>query len=249
MTAIHYASDLVEEAVFLFMQEQADAVDALLWQGQRDALYGSTTSQERDGAFLTHARMWFERLALARPIVTALATFPRVRAGVERVDVRRVLRARQEGSELYGATDPARGGARRFVLGVLPSCFLDPEALEQLALRELCYADDLLDPAFAFDPRRADAESDPARRELARDRFKVLWRARVDGRLQRRRGSTSAPPSADARFRAAFGPASDPQIVDELYRKAWSGELATYSQLLDHSAHGVVADPLASTHA
>jgi hypothetical protein len=128
----------------------------------------------------------------------------------------------------------------------VPARFLEPDALEELALRELCYADDLLDPAFAFDPRRADAETDPARRELARDRFKVLWRARIDGRLPRRRNSTATVPTADARFRAAFGPTADPQAVDELFRKAWSGELATYPQLLDPATCGAAGDPLVS---
>ncbi len=246
MTAIHCASDLVEEAVFLYMRAQADAIDALLWQGQRDALYGTTTARERDGAFQSQARLWFERLALARPIERALRTFPRVRAGVERVDVRRVLRARQEGSEVFGSQDPAAGGARHLVLGLVPSRFLDPQALEELALRELCYADDLLDPAFAFDPRRADAEADPARRELVRDRFKVLWRTRIDGRLQRRRGSTAAPPAADARFHAAFGRTSDAQGVDDLFQRAWCGELATHAQLLDQATCGGAGDPLVS---
>jgi len=248
MTAIHCAADLLEESVFLYMQAKADQVDALLWQGQRDALYGTTTTRERDDAFQAHARLWFERLGLARPIETALRTFPRVRTALESVDLRRVLRAREEGSEVYGSQSAA-GGARHLVLGLLPGRFLDPQALEELALRELCYADDLLDPAFGFDPRRADAETDPARREIVRDRFKVLWRARVDGRLQRRHGSTAAPSASDPRFRAAFGRACDPLAVADLFQRAWSGELATYAQLLDQALSGVGSAPLVSAKA
>ena len=249
MTTIHCASDLVEESVFLYMQEKADVVDALLWQGQRDALYGSATESEHDGAFQSHARLWFERLALARPIEMSLATFPRVRAALERLDVRRVLRAREEGSELYGSPDPASASTRWLALGVLPQRFLVPDKLEELALRELLYTDDLLDPAFGYDPRRAEAEPDPARRQLARHRFDALWRARIDGRLQRRQGASASAPAADARFRAAFGRASDPRALDELYRAAWSGQLATCAQLLDGALSGVDSASRSSTPA
>jgi hypothetical protein len=152
--------------------------------------------------------------------------------------VRRARLARDEGSEVLGSA----GDPRRVVLALAPRRFLDPPALEELALHELSYAEDMLDPAFAFvpsfDPGPVEGH---ARAELVRDRLRVLWQARVRGRLARR-GEQNAPPAAPtAEFRQAFGPSTATEDLDALFADAWSGALATYATLLAAARDGAPA--------
>jgi hypothetical protein len=241
MSTIHCAPDLVEEAVFLFMTQSGgtDPVAAATWRREREPLYLSPPGVGRERAFQGHARAWFERLGLSAPIEAALRSCPRVSAGLSAIEVRRVVRARDVGSEVFGAAGAARADPKRMILGLQPHRFLDAAALEALVLCELLHADDMLDPDFGFDPDLdAGPEADPARRELVRDRFRVLWTARVQGRLARRSDPHASPPPADPSFRLAFGRSADSDAVEGLFREAWSGGLATYDELLDRACCG-----------
>jgi hypothetical protein len=250
MSTIHWAPDLVEEAVFLHWTQAArtDPSAASIWAREREPLYLALPGSGRDKAFQEHARSWFARLRLGEPIEAALRACPRVLAGLPEIDVRRVVRARDEGSEVFGGADSTIHGAKRMVLGVLPHRFLDPAALEEIALRELLYADDMLDPDFGFDPRLdAGPDADPARRELVCDRFRVLWAARVSGRMGRRSAPQMIPPPPDARFKLAFGRGLDPGAIEALFREVWSGGLATYDALLAQASSGYVPAALATS--
>ena len=115
--------------------------------------------------------------------------------------------------------------------------FLDREKLFAFALRELLYAEDMLAPSFGYRPKLAlDPELEPARVELVRDRFRVLWEARVAGRAERRSGR-EADASAPRRFRRAFAPLGD-EATFELYALARTGALATFDELVEHAAFG-----------
>jgi len=233
---IRYASDLAEEAVFLFMSRggEGDPIEARSWHREREPLYLAPNGPEREARFHEHALRWFERLALGAPVERAARSCPRAVGVLASIEVRRVVRSRDEGSEVFGSEDPSAGGARSLVLGVLPCRFLEPQALERIARRELLYVEDMADPAFEFDPRRRHAGAeDPARRELVSDRFRVLWEARIDGKLAR---PASALPPSTARFRQSFGKSFDPEAVESLFREAWSGELATHAALLERAS-------------
>lgn len=241
MLPIRYAPELVEEAVFLALTQGSarDPALALAWQREREPLYLLAPGPGRDRAFQAHASGWFTRLGLEQPLESALRRCPRVRAGVSAIDVRRVVRARDEGSEVFGARAAGGASSCRMVLGLLPQRFLDPASVEELALRECLHADDMLDPEFGFDPdEKPGGDCEPARAELVCDRFRMLWRARVSGRLARRTSSRAAAPDPEVRFRLAFGPDADPAAVETLFREAWSGSLATYDALVERASDG-----------
>ena len=150
--------------------------------------------------------------------------------------MRRCRSARREGSELFRSED----AEPLFVLGVRAERFCDRPGLYAFALRELLYAEDMLDPAFGHRPALPPG-LEPARRELVRDRYRVLWEARVAGRMARAGVAHGPPDGAPPRFRRAFGRAADPAAVDALYGEAFGGGLATQAALLEPALSGVTA--------
>jgi hypothetical protein len=217
---------LVEEAVFQRARSLEAAGDALSvrWHREREARYALPVA-ERPRAFAALALEWFERLELARPFTRALARVPEVLRAVREIRLERAVRARDEGSELY-----RDGAVRRFVLTVLPARFLDKDALHELCLRELLYAQDMLAPAFGYVPELRDAGEGPAQQELVRDRLRVLWAARVAGRVARELGAS--PPPVPREFTRAFAGVLGPEECAALHARASGGELDTFAALL-----------------
>lgn len=244
MSTLEVAAELAEEAVFLFMTQgsAADPVAIASWHRERETLYLAPQGADREGLFRNHAQVWFKKLELGQPIVAALRACPRVLRRIPSIQVRRVARFRDEGSEVFGPSGPndASGpGPGRMILGLRPQRFLDARSLEEFALRELLHADDMLDPDFGFDPVFEPTPGcEPARRDLVRDRLRVLWDARVEGRLARRRDPVATAPPAGAGFRQAFGVSADPLAVEELHARAWGGHLASYDRILECAKRG-----------
>ncbi|TAH36410.1 MAG: hypothetical protein EYC70_11465 [Planctomycetota bacterium] len=237
MSALEFEPGLAEEAVFLWVSRRLESeATVAAWQRERESLYHSAPGPARERAFREHAAGWFDRLRLGQPIHSALRACPRVAQGIPALSVRGVVRARDEGSEVLGTAGADQ--PERMVLGLRPQRFLDPPALEELALREFLHADDMLDPEFGFDPVFDPGfPSGYGNRERVRDRLRVLWEARVHGRMARGVNPRAAPPAPDADFRVAFGRDADSSAVDALFCGAWSGALATYGALLERAAH------------
>ena len=229
MAIVDVDPGLAEEAVFLALRERpAEEPAVRAWDRERDELYRLPPGPERDRGFRELARAWLARLDLARPVERALAACPCARAQLSAIHVRRARRPRDEGSDLFSA--PRAGRPERMILAALPRRFLEPARLEELALCELLHAEDILDPAFGFEPVfDPDPAAGHARRELLRDRFQVLWEVRVRGRMARLAGGGPAPEALALRAGRAFAGAR----VDALVRSAWSGELASRRALLD----------------
>jgi hypothetical protein len=85
-------------------------------------------------------------------------------------------------------------------------------------------------------------DQDPARAELVRDRFAVLWEASISGRLARAGDPFAAVPAVPERFRRAFGSTLAPFELTELHAEAWRGGLATQASILER-AQRPLADP------
>ena len=133
--------------------------------------------------------------------------------------------ARDQGSELYSspALHGEDGQGPIMVLAFPPSAFLKPDSLRNFLLRELLHVTDMLDPGFGYRPSLPDAlAEDRARAELVRDRFRVLWEARIAGLLARASDPLATLPSMPDHFRRAFGPSASLTKLAERYAAAWS---------------------------
>jgi hypothetical protein len=188
MTRIEIAPELVEESVFL-LQRTADRrgdVRATRWLEQREPLYELRDPREREAAFLAHALLAFRAQHLDEPLTAALEGCPAARERLDVLAVRRARRSKEEGAELYRSATPVGSASpTRAVLALKPERFADLERLHEHVRRELLFIDDMLDPAFEYDPCAIDAlDLDPGRRDVVRDRASRAWRRRIDARVR-----------------------------------------------------------------
>ncbi|MCC7012933.1 MAG: hypothetical protein IT454_10255 [Planctomycetes bacterium] len=188
MTRIEIAPELVEEAVFL-LQRDADRrgdLRATLWLEQREPLYELRDPREREAAFLAHALLAFRTLHLDEPLSVALEACPAARERLDVLAVRRARRTKEEGAELYSSATSARATSpTRAVLALKPDRFAELDRLHEHVRRELLFIDDMLEPAFEYDPCAIDAlDLDPGMRDVVRDRASRAWRRRIDVRAR-----------------------------------------------------------------
>ncbi len=200
--SVEYEPRLVEEAVLGAVEHRK----APGFRGERNRLYEISDPEEREAAFRKLHADRFERLNLGAPICQAVSEQPLIQENTDTCIVARARARREEGADLF--VSPGREGtgeAERRSVGIRldPQRLLDPEDLLAFLRHELFHIADMLDPAFAYEPRLPRAELGPAHERLLQDRYRVLWDVSIDGRLARRGW---APPSIrDRRFQEFAG--------------------------------------------
>ena len=155
------------------------------FQLAREACYGVRDIEARDRAFAKLYNDWFVRLRLADPVLEAIAQRPSISARTARRVLAPAIRRQDECAELYGNHGGNAAGRPYLVLRLRPESFGYPEHIARLLRHELMHIEDMLDPAFGYDPTPSqfnDSEGVPA---LIRDRYCVLWDTYIDGRLYR----------------------------------------------------------------
>ena len=140
----------------------------------------------------------------------------------------------EEGAELY--LDPE--GRRRGIVAVVPERFTDPPALARLLHHELAHLADMVDEAFAYSSDLSPTGLGPSQLRLVRERYRLFWAIRIDGRLSAR----GLPTASDERqrraeFDRAFAFLAESQRA-EIFNGLWSGCLARHADLLK-----IAADP------
>ncbi len=115
------------------------------------------------------------------------------------------------------ATDVASREARTVVIRVPAIAFARPDPLLAFLREELLHVSDMLDPAFGYEPDLADLTGEPAYLQLLRDRYRMLWKTTVQGRLCHRH---ALPAETRRAARHAFGttfPMLEPATLDEAF--------------------------------
>jgi hypothetical protein len=187
---------LVEESVLL----RSDASSAPLrrrFRRERNAIYEIADREEREAAFLALDLRWFAGLGLGVSLRKLLEEFEGVLARVSRCLVLRAARKRDEGADLHSS----RGNAPVLAVKLTPGSLLDFDRVAPLLRSELLHVEDMLDPAFGYERDPPSLGADPVYEKLVRDRYRVLWNASVEGRLQSRGGLSS---EGEARSRREF---------------------------------------------
>jgi hypothetical protein len=200
MMRIEYAPRLIEAAVLERLAGAVESDPALArCRAERDAVYDGPAG-ERESACLRWSARWFTELGLDGPLRRALACAAHANGRLGELHVRAAVRAKDEGSELFvePAADGAGPAATRLVLWVSAARLAWPERMQTLALRELLFADDMLDPRFGHRPA-LDLPRDltPIQAERTRAVYAQLWAERVDARIaqMRRPGTPQDPPA------------------------------------------------------
>jgi len=180
---IEYEPRLVEAAVLAAVRERPEEPG---FRAGRDALYPIPDADERETRFRVFHATWFERLGLGAAIMEAVREQPALPASGCRCLVALAPSGRDEGMELFvaEATGPSAAPRRTIVLRVRPEAFTQPERFRAFLRHELGHLADMLDPRFGYTPG-AGPQTGALPDRLLRERYRVLWDARIDGRLQR----------------------------------------------------------------
>ncbi|MCI0569088.1 MAG: hypothetical protein L0Z52_13015, partial [Acidobacteria bacterium] len=169
---------LVEEVVPLALKGLAGERP---FHRERERAYAVGDLEERDGVFRdTHAR-WFQKLGLANSVRQAIQQGGDALSGVSRWLIARAISGRQAGAELF----VAEGTRRSVVIRILPAMMADGLQALPFFRRELRYIADMLDSAFEYQPRLPSSPLGPPEERRIQDRYSVLWRCSVEGRLVR----------------------------------------------------------------
>ena len=173
---------LMERAVF-----EATRGDARLgrqYHREFSRCYGDPEGDSRDRAFRTLHEEWFSRLGFRGLLLSVIGEFEFVRTRAQRAVFSSQYKKRSEGVELFGK--PGRFTAAAIVSPVL---LLDKNAFLIWARHEFQHIDDMLDPAFCFDPAACPSGPTTAASNRMRDRYAVVWSASIDARLEARGGA------------------------------------------------------------
>ncbi len=175
---IEYERGLVEAAVLASLRGHPAEHAFLI---ERDCLYEIADPEARDDAFESLHRVWFEGLGLDQPLLVVLAEHPEIAARCGRCIVSRTLVAREESADLLVAP-PA---TPTILVRVRTERLSVPDCVLTFLRHELLHVADMLDPAFAYEPRLPSSAGGPLGDRLLAERYRVLWDAFVDGRLAR----------------------------------------------------------------
>lgn len=179
MTApIEFHPRLVEEAVWAALRERRETG---VFHREREKLYDEPDPEARDRGFGRLHSAWFERLGLAGPVTRALQEQAGALAAARRVLFVPVTTEKREGAELFVAAP----GQFTVVVTLRPGTLAAAGAVLVLLRRELLHIADMLDPAFAYEPRLPQQALGPAHDRRLQDRYRALWSCSVDGRLVR----------------------------------------------------------------
>jgi hypothetical protein len=204
----------------------------------RERCYTTDSPDARAEAFARLHLDWFRRWGLSGRLESAIAPFPELPAGLAAFVFRRARGRHDEGAELYEAAD----GLRRAVLALRPDRFLSEPGLSGFIHHELALITDMISPAYGYSPNLGDAGMSPARLRLAKERYRILWAIRADGRLAGRGLlGRAGPDERRAEFGKAFGFLPEPGR-SSVFQALWDGSLSTHAELVrlavDPRGHG-----------
>ena len=180
MNRVEYDPVLVEQAVRLAVRSDPSSEQSL--HRQVDPLYAIDDHEERDRAFTRTYAKWFTQLGLGRPLTELIAERPVIDRRVAMCLVRMAPRRKAESAELFVRRDsPSAPIARTLVIQLCAESLVEPESARSFLRRELLHVSDMLDDDFGY--VREEFDGLPARQNLVRDRYGVLWDIYVERRL------------------------------------------------------------------
>jgi hypothetical protein len=183
--AIHYDPKLVEEAVF---RGHRDRYVARELDERRSRIYEVAQPEERERLFQDLYREWFSRLGLGVIIDKTVQEQAIIAASVDDCYVVYATQAKEEGAELFVASQEGLSEKPRRTLRILirPQSLLDRESAITFLRHELYHIADMLNADFAYEPVLPKSDGGPTYDTLITNRYRVLWDVTINGRMMRR---------------------------------------------------------------
>ncbi|HYV43234.1 MAG TPA: hypothetical protein VFA20_00175 [Myxococcaceae bacterium] len=214
--------ELVSEAV----RERLRGADASRYSAEAEPAY-RLPMDAREAAFAELDLRYFRKLGLAGELLEALEPFR------TRLEARRLLVVRAPSPSEEGADLARIDGAEVIRLALLTRRLGEPESLRRFVAHELVHVEDMLDPGFSYRPSRPMPGTCRSERDLARERFRILWGASADARLMER-GLAPLRPWEDweRQARQAF-PRAEPSALAALLERLRRGERPDHPAMLE----------------
>jgi len=227
---IEYDPQLIEQAVFLACRQDRPMESKL--HAATDPLYTLADHRAAEAKFQEVYATFFTDLELGSILTTLLAERPLIEQHVGRCIVHQAVQSKDESAELFvkNAGPSANPSTRTLIIRLCPASLLAPDDLALWLRRELLHVSDMLDERFAY--HREALDGLPARQNLMRDRYSVLWDVFAQSRLSREgNAEQSYTRRLSAMFQKAFsGHGGDWQGV---FQRVFRDPGLTHRRLLD----------------
>jgi len=218
-----FSVKLVERSVQLELKRQEDLEK--LYHKKADFLYEEYDVSERQQEFEKLDWSLFRRSKLPERIATEVEKFPMMKDRVGNIVVSAVDLKSEESADLLVKDD-----GREILISIHPETLVNWNSGRTTVLHELMHVADMLDPSFLYEKRKLGAS--PAEEEIVRQRFSLLWRISIDGRLERKGEAPSRNFRAyEPEFNRLFRRIPIGQH-ERILEKLWSGNSLTYRDLI-----------------
>lgn len=241
-----YDEDFIEAAIFVCASGRRKGVPSLQvarFHREREKLYAILDAEARDDAFFNLHLGWFREWGLEDVLTAPLRDFPLLSQGLSVLAVRQNRGKDDAGAELYVNV----AGQRTAVLALKPDRFVGDDSMRDYLRHEFMHLHDMMDEAFAYQPKLDLPGLNPAQHRLARERYRLLWDIVVDARLEARGW---CPQEGRAEHMAAFDGAypfwtQERRILEfgSLWRMAHPTHAALLSLILDPRGLGGTQTP------
>ncbi|MBM3881754.1 MAG: hypothetical protein FJ387_18855 [Verrucomicrobia bacterium] len=234
---LRYDEDFLEAVLSLCATSRRAGVPSAQiarFQRAREKLYAILEPEARNAAFFQLELEWFREWGLERLLLRPLAEYPLVPARLDLLAFRRAQRKGDESAELYVNETAQHTG----VVALRPDRFAQDSALLAFLRHEYGHLNDMVDPLFGYSPALHAPALTPMAVPLARERYRVLWDASIDGRLtQAGHPPPTTAPQHRAAFDRAFGFWSESKRA-EVFDSLWHQPSPTHRHLA-----GLATDP------
>jgi hypothetical protein len=230
MPQLRYDEDLVEAAAFLCASGKRPGVPALQirrFERERDRLYSILDPDDRNAAFFRLHLEWFREWGLENLLTSVVSEFALLPGALTALAFRKARNKKEEGAEMY-----VNAAERTGVVALRPECFGKDDALARFLRHELAHVEDMVDPAFGYEPDLYLPGQTAAQQRLTRERYRLLWNISVDGRLiQSGRGTIATREQRQADFHRAYSFWSD-EKREAAFIALWTNAAPTHRELL-----------------
>ncbi len=230
MVAVEYDQSLVEQAAFLAARRDGHLENQL--HKAIDPLYAIADEQLRQDAFARTFQEFFTKLGLDRVVSDLIAERPLIKKHLARCIVREAPQTKDESAELFLGDNSAEAHFEcTLVIQACPQSLVDAGKFAMRMQRDLLHVSDMLDERFAY--QREAIAGLPARQNLVRDRYRVLWDIYVEGRLEREgRSSKELAESLRTVFERVFSK-DRASLGVEAFNRVFDASTLTHRILLD----------------
>lgn len=218
-----FSVKLIERAVQLELQRQADLENR--YHRKADFIYEEYDGSERQQEFEKLDWSFFRRLGIPERLDREVQKFPIITEHVDNIVVTMAIQKSQETADLL-----TNDKVEQMMISICPETLLDWNVGRRYLLHELMHVADMLDPSFQYERRRLGTS--PSDEEIVRQRFAILWRIYVDGRLDQQ-GET--PLLHLGEYEREFNRLFRRVPVDhrkKILEELWSGNSWTYRKLI-----------------